>query len=267
MNELVSNGETALRLGAFLGVLAAMMVWEVLAPRRARSATRGVRWTANLAIAVLNAAMLRVLFPIAAASTAVWAETRGIGLLNTVAMPAPVALLLAVFVLDLAIYAQHVVFHKVPLLWRLHRMHHADVDFDTTTGVRFHPLEIALSMLYKMAVVVALGAPAIAVIAFEVLLNATAMFNHGNVRLPAGIDRVLRLAVVTPDMHRVHHSVHRDETDSNFGFNLSVWDRMFATYRAQPRDGHEGMTIGLPIFRDPADRRLDKLLVQPFLGN
>jgi len=266
MNELVANGEAALRLGAFLGVLAAMMGWEVLAPRRARLATRGVRWTANLGIAVLNTVVLRFLFPIAAAGTAVWAEARGIGLLNTVSMPELVAVLFAVLVLDLAIYAQHVVFHKVPLLWRLHRMHHADVDFDTTTGVRFHPFEIALSMLYKMAVVVALGAPAIAVIAFEVILNATAMFNHGNVRLPMGMDRILRLAIVTPDMHRVHHSVHRDETDSNFGFNLSVWDRLFATYRAQPRDGHEGMTIGLPVFRDPADRRLDRLLVQPFLG-
>jgi len=266
MSELVANGETALRLGAFLGVLVAMMVWEVLAPRRTRSATRGVRWTANLGIAVLNAAMLRVLFPIAAAGTAVWADSRGVGLLNVVSMPVPVAVLLAVLVLDLAIYAQHVVFHKVPLLWRLHRMHHADVDFDTTTGVRFHPFEIALSMLYKMAVVVAIGAPAIAVIVFEVILNATAMFNHGNVRLPSAVDRALRLLIVTPDMHRVHHSIHRDETDSNFGFNLSVWDRLFTTYRAQPRDGHEGMTIGLPVFRDPADRRLDRLLVQPFLG-
>jgi len=267
MTEFSATGETALRLGAFLGILAAMMIWEVLAPRRARWAGRGERWTVNLGIAVVNALMLRFLFPIAAAGTAVWAETRGIGLFNAVALPGPVAVVAAILVLDVAIYAQHVVFHKVPILWRLHRMHHADVDFDTTTGVRFHPIEIALSMLYKMALVLALGAPVVAVVAFEILLNATSMFNHGNVRLPAGIDRILRLAIVTPDMHRVHHSIHRDETDSNFGFNLSVWDRLFATYRPQPRDGHEGMTIGLPIFRDPADRRLDRLLMQPFLGN
>jgi sterol desaturase/sphingolipid hydroxylase (fatty acid hydroxylase superfamily) len=181
-------------------------------------------------------------------------------------VPEAVAIALSVVVLDLAIYGQHVAFHKLPVLWRLHRMHHSDVEIDTTTGVRFHPLEILLSMLYKIALIVVLGAPPAAVVLFELVLNATAMFNHGNVELPAAVDRVLRLAVVTPDMHRVHHSVHRDETESNYGFNLSVWDWLFATYRAQPRDGHAAMVIGLPEFREARDRRLDRLLVQPFVG-
>jgi sterol desaturase/sphingolipid hydroxylase (fatty acid hydroxylase superfamily) len=174
--------------------------------------------------------------------------------------------LLGFLALDLAIYAQHVAFHKAPLLWRLHRMHHADPDFDVTTGVRFHPFEILISMLIKIAVVIALGIPPVAVIAFEVVLNATSMFNHGNVAMPSWLDRALRAIVVTPDMHRVHHSVDARETDSNFGFNLSWWDRLFRTYRAAPQAGHAGMTIGLPTFRDRAELRLDRLLTQPFRG-
>ena len=168
--------------------------------------------------------------------------------------------------LDLAIYGQHVIFHAVPVLWRLHRMHHADTEFDVTTGLRFHPLEIVLSMGIKFVVVVALGAPAVAVLIFEVVLNGTSLFNHGNVRMPAGVDRVLRWILVTPDMHRVHHSIHRDETDSNFGFNVPWWDRLFGTYRAQPRDGHDGMTIGIDRFRPPRDAWLDRMLLQPLAG-
>ena len=167
-------------------------------------------------------------------------------------------------VLDLVIYLQHVLFHAVPALWRLHRMHHADLEFDVTTGTRFHPIEIVLSMLIKLTVIGALGAPALSVLIFEVLLNATAMFNHSNVQLPAPVDCILRWLVVTPDMHRVHHSVVVRETNSNFGFNLPWWDRLFGTYRAQPEAGHEGMTIGVKEIRDPAEQRLDRMLTQPF---
>ncbi|TVR95513.1 MAG: sterol desaturase family protein [Rhodospirillales bacterium] len=260
---LVSH-EAAVRLAAFATVLGLMAVWEAARPRRVRLVTRRVRWTANLGIVALDAMVVRLVFPVAAVGMALIAAEQGWGLFNAVGVPFWAAALLSMVLLDLAIWAQHLVFHKVPWLWRLHRMHHTDLDFDVTTGLRFHPLEIVLSMAIKMAVIVALGAPAAAVVAFEVILNGLALFNHANVRLPAGIDAVLRRVIVTPDMHRVHHSVHRDETDSNYGFNLSVWDRLFGTYRAQPRDGHTGMTIGLDIFRSRRDLTLFRLLVQPF---
>jgi sterol desaturase/sphingolipid hydroxylase (fatty acid hydroxylase superfamily) len=211
----------------------------------------------------LNTAVVRIVFPTAAAGAAVLAESKGWGLLNIVSAPSLITVPASVLLLDLAIYAQHVAFHHVPVLWRLHRMHHADLDFDVTTGVRFHPVEVLLSMLIKIAVVVVVGAPALGVVAFEVLLNATSMFNHGNVRLPRQLDGLLRLLVVTPEMHRVHHSVVRSETDSNFGFNFPWWDRLFGTYRAEPAAGHEGMTIGIDRFRDVRELRLDRMLLQP----
>jgi sterol desaturase/sphingolipid hydroxylase (fatty acid hydroxylase superfamily) len=259
--------ELFIRLGFFLGVFALMGLWEVASPRRALTLTRGRRWTANVGIVVFNSVLLRIIFPTAAVGMAMFTGEAGWGLFNHFEVPVWAAVLLSVVALDFAIYLQHVMFHAVPILWRLHRMHHADLDYDFTTGARFHPIEILLSMLIKFAAIAVLGAPAVAVVIFEVLLNATAMFNHGNVRLPLGLDRVLRLFVVTPDMHRVHHSVHRDETNSNFGFNLSAWDRLCGTYRAQPRDGHEGMTIGIDGFRDP--RQVDGLwgmLMLPFVG-
>ncbi|TVR79853.1 MAG: sterol desaturase family protein [Rhodospirillales bacterium] len=262
--NLLVGQEAAIRLGAFAAVLALMAAWEAARPRRVRQVARRVRWAANLGIVAIDALAIRVVFPVAAVGMALIAADQGWGLFNALAVPFWVAVVLSVVLLDLAIWTQHLVFHKVPWLWRLHRMHHTDLDFDVTTGLRFHPLEIVLSMAIKMAVIVALGAPAAAVVAFEVILNGLALFNHANVRLPAGIDAVLRRVIVTPDMHRVHHSVHRDETDSNYGFNLSVWDRLFGTYRAQPRDGHTGMTIGLDIFRSRRDLTLFRLLVQPF---
>ncbi|MGH7001988.1 MAG: sterol desaturase family protein, partial [Stellaceae bacterium] len=224
------------------------------------------RWPSNLGIAALNSAILRLTSLIAAVGFAALAERHGWGLLNNLALPGWTRIVLAVVLLDLAVYLQHVMFHAVPALWRLHRMHHADLDFDVTTGARFHPIEILLSMAFKLAVVAALGAPAAGVLVFEVILNATSMFNHGNVTLPARLDRLLRWIVVTPDMHRVHHSVVPNETNSNFGFNLPWWDRLLGTYRAQPAAGHRGMTIGLDAFRDPAQLRLDRMLVQPFVG-
>jgi len=261
--ELLLELEPQIRLGAFFGVLAVMVLWEVAAPRLALALPRRKRWPANLGIVVLNTVLVRLVFPVLPVGVAAYAAGQGWGLLNMIEVPGPAAVVIAVLLLDLAIYAQHVAFHKVPWFWRLHRMHHADTGFDVTTGARFHPVEILLSIVIKMGVVIAIGAPAVAVILFEVLLNATAMFNHANVRLALGVDRVLRLFVVTPDMHRVHHSSIRAETDSNYGFNLPWWDRLFGTYRAQPELGHEGMQIGLPAFRDPVEQRLDKTLVQP----
>jgi sterol desaturase/sphingolipid hydroxylase (fatty acid hydroxylase superfamily) len=266
MSSVLLAHEPAIRLSFFGGVLAVMIVWEALAPRRRRLVSRWARWPSNLGIVVLNTLLLRAVFPVAAVGLAALGQQRGWGLLNNVAVPGSMKVIAAVVLLDLAIYSQHVMFHAIPALWRLHRMHHADLDFDVTTGARFHPLEILLSMGLKLAIVTALGAPAVAVLIFEVALNATAMFNHGNVGLPPTIDRVLHWLVVTPDMHRVHHSTAVNETNSNFGFNLPWWDRLFGTYRAAPAAGHEAMTIGLDSFRDPAQLRLDRMLVQPFVG-
>ena len=262
MNTVLSV-EPVIRLGAFASVLALMAAWEFIAPRRRQHVGRLWRWPNNLGVVVIDTVVVRLLFPTAAVGVALVAEARGWGVLNTLPLPPWLKVIFAVVLLDLAIYGQHVMFHAVPVLWRLHRMHHADLEFDVTTGVRFHPVEIVLSMLIKFVVVVLLGAPAVGVLLFEVLLNATSMFNHGNVRLPARVDQVLRWLVVTPEMHRIHHSVERRETDSNFGFNLPWWDRLFGTYRAQPEAGHESMTLGLPQFRDPAELRLDRMLLQP----
>ncbi|MBI1285472.1 MAG: sterol desaturase family protein [Thiobacillus sp.] len=259
--------EPAIRLGFFGGVLAVMIGWEVLAPRRIRAVSRWRRWPGNLGIVALNTILARLVFATVPVGLAALAETRGWGLLNNVAAPFWLKIVAAVVVLDFAIYLQHVMFHAVPALWRLHRMHHADLDFDVTTGARFHPFEILLSVGIKFAVIAAIGAPAVAVLIFEVLLNATSMFNHGNVRLPLRLDGILRWIVVTPDMHRVHHSVIPNETNSNFGFNLPWWDRLLGTYRAQPAKGHQDMTIGLDVFRDTGDLRLDRMLIQPFVGS
>jgi len=264
MAEILLAHEPMIRLAAFAGIFAAMALWELAAPRRRQVIGRLRRWPGNLGIVVLNTLLVRLAFPTAAVGVALLAESRGWGLFPALNAPPWLAVAAAVILLDLAIYLQHVLFHAVPVLWRLHRMHHADLEFDVTTGARFHPIEILLSMAIKLGVVAALGAPAVAVLIFEVLLNATSMFNHGNVRLPEWFDRALRWIVVTPEMHRVHHSVVPRETNSNFGFNLPWWDRLFGTYRAQPQAGHEAMTIGIEQFRDPRELRLDRMLLQPF---
>jgi sterol desaturase/sphingolipid hydroxylase (fatty acid hydroxylase superfamily) len=264
MWESIQNYEPAIRLSAFLGIFAAVALWEVVAPRREPAFSRLTRWPNNIGIVVFNTVVVRVLFPAAAVGMALAAGANGWGLFNAFPVPGWLAVVLSVVILDFAIYLQHVLVHAVPVLWRLHRMHHADLDFDVTTGARFHPIEIVISMGLKLMVVSAMGAPALAVLIFEVILNATAMFNHGNVRIPKSVDRMLRLIVVTPDMHRVHHSVIPKETNSNFGFNLPWWDRLFGTYTDQPQDGHEGMTIGIALFRESRDLRLDRMLIQPF---
>jgi sterol desaturase/sphingolipid hydroxylase (fatty acid hydroxylase superfamily) len=261
------RNESAVRLVCFAGVLAVMAAWEMLAPRCRLSTAKGLRWLSNLGLVVLDTLAVRFLVPLGAVGMALVAGEHGWGLFNNVDLPEWLAVVLAVVALDLAIYLQHIMFHAVPLLWRLHLVHHADLDFDVTTGVRFHTFEILLSLGIKMAVVVLLGASALALLLFEVLLNATSMFSHGNVRLPAWLDRLLRLVVVTPEMHRVHHSAEPSETNSNFGFNLPWWDYLFGTYCPQPTAGHEGMTIGLEQIRD--EQRADRLhwmLALPFVA-
>lgn len=262
--DYLLGNEPVIRISIFVIVLTVMMGWEAIAPRRRLSIGRVARWPSNLGIAALNTIVLRLALPIVPVAFAVYTVDHHWGLFPALGVPGWVAVFGSILLLDLLIWAQHLVVHKVPVLWRLHRMHHADQDYDVTTGARFHPLEILFSGIIKLAAIAALGAPPVAVLVFEVLLNATAMFNHGNVSLPAPIDRIIRLLVVTPDMHRVHHSWHRDETDSNYGFSFPWWDRLFGTYRPQPRDGHDAMTIGLEAFRTRKDQRLDSMLLQPF---
>src|SRR5215470_7692462 len=264
MREVVFANEPLIRLAAFAGVFLAMAIWELLTPRRPQAIARNWRWPNNLGVVALDVLLVRILSPVTAVGLALVAEAHGFGLFNLIGLPTWASIIVSVILLDLAIYLQHVLFHAVPALWRLHRMHHADLEVDVTTGLRFHPIEIILSAGLKLGVVAAVGAPAAAVLIFEVLLNATSIFNHGNIRIPRKIDRVLRLMVVTPDMHRVHHSILARETNSNFGFNLPWWDRLFGTYRDQPAAGHEAMTIGIEQFREPAEQRLDRMLTQPF---
>lgn len=263
--EFVTTYEKTIRLTCFFGVLALVAGWELLAPRRVLRISKTVRWVNNIGLVFLNSLILRLLFPAAAVGVSSYAQTHGWGLFNLIELPWLVGLVLSLLLMDLVIYTQHVIFHKVPLLWRLHRVHHVDLDYDVTTGARFHPIEIIISMLIKFVVIVSLGVPALAVILFEVVLNAAAMFNHGNIRLPEKVDRYLRWVLVTPDMHRVHHSVERDETDSNYGFNLPWWDRIFGTYNAQPRAGHTQMQIGVLEFDNPKETQwLPGLLMIPF---
>jgi len=257
--------EPLIRLGFFFGIFATVAFFETRYPRRpTRHKTQ--RWIANLGLITLNTLVLRLVFPASAAGIALVAEEGQWGLLHHYHLGPDLTLLLSVIALDLIIYLQHILFHAAPLLWRLHMIHHADLEFDVTTGVRFHPIEIILSMVIKFAAIAALGAPVMAVIVFEIVLNGCSMFNHGNVQLPGKVDRLLRWFIITPDMHRVHHSNVKQETNSNYGFNLSCWDRLFGTYRPQPRLGHEGMEIGLTQFRDRSRLTLPWLLILPFIG-
>jgi sterol desaturase/sphingolipid hydroxylase (fatty acid hydroxylase superfamily) len=241
-----------------------MAFWEIFASRRLLTTPKSSRWITNLSITFINSLLGRWLPPILPISFAALASDRSWGLLNQVQVPGWFTLLIGFLLLDLGIYLQHNVFHKVPILWRIHRVHHTDLDFDVTTGLRFHPIEIILSLIIKLGLIVVIGPPASAVLLFEIMLNAVSMFNHGNIRIPRNLDKYLRWFVVTPDMHRVHHSVIRKETDSNFGFNIPWWDRMFGTYRSQPEGGHRGMEIGLSEFRIPERLTITKLLLLPF---
>ena len=265
--DFVLENEKTIRVSFFVGMLAVMAIWEVLAPRRALTVSKLVRWTNNLGLVFFNSFVVRILFPTAAVGVAVMAAENQWGLFNLVEMPVWFAVLASIVIMDFVIYLQHIMVHAVPLFWRLHRVHHADLDYDVTTGARFHTLEIILSMLIKFATILLLGPPVVAVIIFEVLLNAMAMFNHGNVGLPKTLDNFLRWFLVTPDMHRVHNSIEDDETNSNFGFNLSWWDRLFGTYRDQPRAGHIDMTIGIHNYTEPKQCSwISGMLAMPFIG-
>jgi sterol desaturase/sphingolipid hydroxylase (fatty acid hydroxylase superfamily) len=256
--------EQTIRLSVFAAVLLLVALWELTSPRRPLRDNKTRRWCTNLTLVVINTAAVRLLSPILPVALAQVVEARGWGLFNLLQATLWLRILLSFLLLDFIIYVQHILFHHIPMLWRLHRMHHTDLDLDVTSGNRFHPLEIVLSMLIKMSAVVILGAPPQAVLAFEVILNACAMFNHGNIKLPATVDHLMRLFLVTPDMHRVHHSTIVRETNSNFGFNLPWWDRLCGTYRPQPEKGHLDMTIGLKEYRNPEKLTLIRLLVQPF---
>lgn len=255
--------ESQIRLSVFIGLFVILAITELVVPRRSLRMSKVLRWFSNISMTTLNT-ILVALLPLAAVAYAYTVEEAGVGLLNRVPLPPVLAVVITVVIFDCLIYWQHVIFHKVPILWRLHRVHHSDVDLDVTSGARFHAIEIILSMLIKLAAVRIIGPPALGILIFEVVLNGSAMFNHSNIRLPLALDRIVRLFLVTPDMHRVHHSVHRDETDSNYGFNLPWWDYLFGTYTAQPRDGHDDMSIGLHEFREVREQYVDRLLVQPF---
>jgi len=261
--EQILAVENPLRLGVFVGLLATLAIAERMFPRRG-DAVPGMRQLTNLGMVLIGTVVVRVVFPVLAVGFAAALQSRGIGLLPQLNMPAWLAIAIAFVLLDAAIYWQHRLLHRIPLLWRLHRVHHADMAFDVTLAVRFHPLEIALSMAIKFVVIAAIGAPALAVLLFEIALSAGSLWTHTDLRVPDALDRFLRRVIVTPDMHRVHHSVHPDETDSNFSFHLSLWDHVFGSYRAQPRDGHLGMAIGLHEFRTPAEQSLLALLLNPF---
>jgi sterol desaturase/sphingolipid hydroxylase (fatty acid hydroxylase superfamily) len=260
---MLLDNEPLIRLTAFAGMFILMAALEVWAPRRELQFGRLIRWPGNLSITLLNTLLLRIAFPIAAVEFALQRESSASGLLNSTELSAPLSICIAVILLDLAIYTQHVVFHRIPVLWRIHRMHHTDNDVDVTTGARFHPVEILLSMLIKLAVIAIIGAPAAAVLLFELILSSAALFNHANFKLPAGLDRLIRLLLVTPDMHRVHHSTLTKEMNSNYGFNLSVWDRLFRTYVAKPEQGQTNMTLGLVATQTSEAQRIDKMLQEP----
>lgn len=256
--------ETAIRLGVFAGLLVVLLLAEAIWPRKNRVESRLARWRTNAVFTVVDALALRLLVPLAAVGVAAYASTQGWGLLNMIALPDWVVIIISLILLDMAIYWQHVATHKIPILWRLHQVHHTDRDMDVTTAVRFHPIEICLSMVYKMAIVAILGAPVAAVILFEVILNGCAMFNHANLRLPKWLDRALRIFIVTPDMHRVHHSAQPTETNSNYGFSTSLWDRIFGSYTAQPSAGHNAMTIGLSEHQNEHPREVLWSFMLPF---
>ncbi|MEM5475277.1 sterol desaturase family protein [Pacificibacter sp. AS14] len=263
MTEFFLSHEPVTRMSVFLTVLLVMAIWEVWSPRRRVEVPRLLRWSNNLALIVVDSIAVRLLFPLAAVGLALTMQAKGWGLFNVIGLPVWLEVLFSVVLLDFAIYLQHVVFHHVPVLWRLHRMHHADIEIDVTTGLRFHPLEIVLSMAFKLLLVLVLGPAAIAVLIFEVVLNASALFNHSNIRLPKPVDAVLRLIIVTPDMHRVHHSIDPKETNSNYGFNVPWWDRLLGTYIAQPKAGHDDMLIGIELFRARRELWVDRMILQP----
>jgi sterol desaturase/sphingolipid hydroxylase (fatty acid hydroxylase superfamily) len=254
-----------LRTYAFFSIISTVIIWEFFQSKRPLKQSKSKRWFNNLALIGLDSLIVRFLLPAGAVGIATWAEERGFGLLNTVELNTTLSIILAVIILDMIIYWQHRLFHVVPILWRLHQVHHADRDIDVSTGLRFHPIEILVSMMIKFTAVILLGAPAAAVILFEVILNGMAMFNHGNIKLPKTLDTWIRILFVTPDMHRVHHSILKHETNSNYGFNMSIWDKVFGSYHAQPDMGHQNMTIGLEQYQAQPTHSILWMLRLPFI--
>ncbi len=250
MQAISSHTETTLRLGFFFGVLIFFALWEFIAPRRKLSVSKSKRWISNLSMVFINSILIRILFPTAAVGVALYTQQHHVGLFNIIHLSHWTTIIASVIILDLVIYLQHVMLHAIPTLWRIHRVHHVDLDIDITTGIRFHPIEIILSLFIKFCAIILIGAPAVSVIIFQILLNITSMFNHSNIYIPYIIDKIIRCITVTPDMHRVHHSDIPHETNCNFGFNLSIWDRIFGTYKAQPQLGHTQMHIGIKTIRE-----------------
>jgi sterol desaturase/sphingolipid hydroxylase (fatty acid hydroxylase superfamily) len=267
LEPFLLDHEMTIRLGFFIGVFAMMAVWEMVAPLRTAKTSKPIRWSNHLALAIINIVLIRLTFPLAAVALALYASDRGIGLFNLISIPYAVAFVASLLALDLAVYLFHLLFHHVPVLWRVHRLHHADLDIDVTTGVRFHPIQIVMAAIVKSAAILLLGPPALAVLAFEVASHAITLFNHGNVKLAPSLDRILRWVVVTPDMHRIHHSIHSAETDSNFGFVFAWWDRLFGTYRPEPAAGQACMTVGIESFRTDRDLWLDRLVLNPVVDD
>lgn len=267
MTDFIINNEANIRLGFFIGVFSLMALWDILSPKRVLVIKKSVRWLNNIALLVLNIIVVRLIFPTATIGMVIFVNEQGWGLFHYLETPFWITTIASIILLDLVVYLQHIMVHAVPLFWRLHRLHHTDQDYDVTTGTRFHPIEILLSMVIKFAVIIILGPSILAVIIFEIFLNVMAMFNHSNINLPIKIDAIIRLFIVTPDMHRVHHSVEVDETNSNYGFNISLWDRIFGTYLAQPKAGHIDMKIGLNGFEDTKiSTYLPALLIQPLIN-
>lgn len=265
MRELFFQYESVIRLGSFLGLFALLTIWEISSPKRELLQLRRFRWFSNIGLIVISSVLIRFIIPTAAVGVALHVEQHQVGFLNLYNMPFIVQFLLAFILMDLAIYFQHVMFHALPMFWRFHRVHHSDLDCDITTGLRFHPFEMIISILFKFLVILSIGAPVLAVVIFEVILNAASMFTHSNIKLPSAIEPIVRFIIVTPDMHRIHHSMNENETNSNFGFFISIWDRLFGTYIKEPEKGHENMEIGLSFFREPKWQNLRWLIYLPFV--
>lgn len=259
--------ETAIRFGVLVSTFGVMALWEIMAPLRAPDTSKGIRWSNHVMLAAINMALVRVLFPVAAVALAIYASDQSIGLFNMIWAPYALTFAAGVVLLDLTVYVFHLLFHSVPVLWRIHRVHHADLDIDVSTGVRFHPIQMVIAVIIKSATILAFGLPPLSVLTFEIASHSITLFNHGNVRVRPSVDRVLRWFIVTPDMHRIHHSIHRAETDSNFGFVLPWWDRMFGTYCAEPAAGQERMVVGIESFRTGRDLWLDRLVTNPVIDD
>lgn len=265
MKEVFFEYESYIRLGSFLAIFALLTIWEISSPKRKLLQLRYFRWFCNIGLITISSILVRFIIPTAAVGIALHVEQEQLGFLNLYELPFIVKFILAFVLMDLAIYFQHVMFHALPLFWRFHRVHHSDLDCDITTGLRFHPFEMIISIIFKFLIITSIGAPVLAVVFFEIILNAASMFTHSNIKIPSVIESMVRWFIVTPDMHRIHHSIKENETNSNFGFFISIWDRLLGTYIHEPAQGHVNMQIGLRKFREPKWQNLRWLIYLPFV--